>query len=363
MCEPDVFHRYTNRRKMAILKLAFLAIMLLACVGITFSPWRSGFADFPGRRPSDVELYQAEVDRIHAGESYYSAAGTELRARGYPTRSVFNWRTPLPMWLVGVIPDPVLAKGLLCGMCLITLCLGFAICSDEGSLSAGIAFAIAFSGTALPCLLGNSFLLPELWSGMLIALSVGCYGRGHRAAGLLAGISALFVRELAAPYCLLAAALAVRHRRWREVVLWMAGFAAYAIFYVAHWHTVQGFIGADDVAHDRGWVRFGGAAFVISTAQMNAYLLLLPQWVSALFLVLSLLGLSRWSSAAGERIGLTVAGYVLAFGIVGQDFNQYWGSMFAPLLCFGIARALPALADLWKLASGNGAPAVIARPG
>ncbi len=63
-------------------------------VAITFSPLKSGYADAPDRGPGDVALYRAEIDRIHAGESYYSVAGDELRTRGYPTRSVFNWRTP-----------------------------------------------------------------------------------------------------------------------------------------------------------------------------------------------------------------------------------------------------------------------------
>ena len=45
----------------------------------------------------DVALYRAEVERVHAGENYYQVAGQELVARGYPTASVFNWRTPLPV--------------------------------------------------------------------------------------------------------------------------------------------------------------------------------------------------------------------------------------------------------------------------
>ena len=52
-----------------------------------------------------MALYRAEVDRIRNGEGYYQAAAAELTARGYPTRSVFNWRTPLPMWLLGKHAD------------------------------------------------------------------------------------------------------------------------------------------------------------------------------------------------------------------------------------------------------------------
>ena len=84
-------------------------------------------------------------------------------------------------------------------------------------------------------------------------------------------------------------------------------------------------IGPNDVAHTQGWVQFGGAGFVISTVQMNAYLLLLPQWVTAIYFALALLGFAGWTSQAGQRAGITAALYVVAFSFVGQSFNQYWG--------------------------------------
>ena len=42
--------------------------------------------------------------------------------------------------------------------------------------------------------------------------------------------------------------------------------------------------------------------------------------------------------------------YVVAFSIVGQEFNRYWGLMIAPLFCFGIVRSPAALGDLWRAA-------------
>ena len=99
---------------------------------------------------------------------------------------------------------------------------------------------------------------------------------------------------------------------------------------------------------------FGGAAFVISIAQMNAYLLLLPQWVTAVFLMLALVGFAGWNTPAGRLAGFTAAGYLAALAMVGQDFNQYWGSMIAPLLCLGLARGPSALVDLWRAARLGG---------
>ncbi len=67
----------------------------------------------PSRGPSDIDLYRAEVQRMRDGYGYYDAANAELRARGYPTRSLFNWRMPLPMWLIASVGDLMVAKAIL----------------------------------------------------------------------------------------------------------------------------------------------------------------------------------------------------------------------------------------------------------
>ena len=79
----------------------------------------------------DVALYRAEIDWIRDGENYYAAAARELVVRGYPTRSVFNWRTPLPMWLIGKLPEPRLGKALLGLLALGLLLAAFAATSRE----------------------------------------------------------------------------------------------------------------------------------------------------------------------------------------------------------------------------------------
>src|SRR6266487_3574123 len=44
---------------------------------------------------TDRELFTAVVDGMRTVRSYYEVYGAESRTRGYPTRSVFNCRTPL----------------------------------------------------------------------------------------------------------------------------------------------------------------------------------------------------------------------------------------------------------------------------
>jgi hypothetical protein len=98
---------------------------------------------------------------------------------------------------------------------------------------------------------------------------------------------------------------------------------------------------------------------VISTAQMNAYLLLLPQWVTAVYLIAALVGVAGWSTPLGTRVGLATCLFLAAFTVVGQVFNQYWGCLIAPLLCLGAVQFPASLRDLWRAASqkSNLAPA------
>jgi hypothetical protein len=352
-----------------VLTVTVLAIAF--CVAISVSPLASGFADAPSRGASDVDLYHAEVERIAGGESYYSAAGAELHERGYPTRSIFNWRTPLPMWLLGNLPAAILGRiiiGALAAMLLVvSLHVMSANCGCHGALLGGLMMV----GALLPCWLDRVYVMPEVWAGVLIALSICTYAINRTALAFAAGLSALFIRELAAPYCIICFVLAVRSRRWREAFSWSAGFAVYAMFYAWHIAHVKPLILTSAHAHVGSWLQFGGAAFVISLAQMNAFLLLLPQWISAILLPLAMLGFAAWrnelergganADEAGKRpaakhdhgnespaprAGLAACAYVVLFAFVGYSFNQYWGSLIAPLLCFGIARCPAAIHDL-----------------
>ena len=152
-----------------------------------------------------MALYRAEVHRVHAGENYYLVAAQELVARGYPTRSVFNWRTPLPMWLIAVMPAPVFGKVVLCLLGLALMLLAFeAVSREQPNIYRGpLPLAVLLAGPLLPCLLGDLYVLPVLWAGIFIGLSVCAYGVDRPYLGAAAGLAAVFFRELALPYCLL----------------------------------------------------------------------------------------------------------------------------------------------------------------
>ena len=141
--------------------------------------------------------------------------------------------------------------------------------------------------------------MPVLWAGVLIALSVCFYGINRPRLWVAFGLAAIFFRELALPYGVLCAAIAWRRGRRGELFAWIIGLAAWLAFFGMHWWQVHEWMAAGLRAHRESWVQFGGIGFVISIAQMNAYLLLLPQWVTALFLVAALVGFCRMDDAPG----------------------------------------------------------------
>jgi hypothetical protein len=77
--------------------------------------------------PTDGLLFRRIVDRVRAGEGYYEAAGREQRARGYPTRSPFNWRLPTFAWLFGGLPGPTWARSILMTAALAAVILASAL--------------------------------------------------------------------------------------------------------------------------------------------------------------------------------------------------------------------------------------------
>ena len=54
---------------------------------------------------TDAALFEVVTTRVRNGEPYYTAMGTELTSRGYPTGSLFNWRPPALFLFVAWVPE------------------------------------------------------------------------------------------------------------------------------------------------------------------------------------------------------------------------------------------------------------------
>ena len=283
------------------------AVLIALVLFIGFSLWKAPtpppLCDLreESTTSGDVFLYLSEIKRIHAGENYYQVAAQELVAQGYPTASVFNWRTPLPMWLIGNLPDPLCARLILIAAGITMLLMAFEAAAREqpNIYRLALPLAVLLSGPMLPCFQSDVFVLSEVWAGIMIALSLCAYGVNLRFLGATMALTALFLRELALPYCVLGVALALWQRRPKESTVYIVGLIGWAVFYGLHCWKVSHLITATAEAHRQGWIRFGGLTFIIAITQMNSCLVLLPVWLTVIYFALSMLGLAGWPTAWG----------------------------------------------------------------
>ena len=316
----------SSPRTRALSLLTILAMVLAAGVYSSLGAGPLGTA--PAGGEDDVSLHTAIVNRVAAGEPYYDATGDELRRRGYPTRSVFNWRTPFLFTAVAAAPG--IARVVLLALGLLLLAATVTQLASESSLVV-VGGAVAQAGAIPIVLVPGAVVLHEVWTGAIIALSVCLYLRRRWIPAAVLGVLALLVRELAAPYCVASGLLAIRARRWREVGVWFGAACFYAVYFALHVHQVQAHARPGDLAHlESSWIQWGALRFILSTLRWNGWLTVAPPWVAAVAFVVLLAGL--FNRTLSPHLRLTVAAYLALFAIAGHQFNNYWGAI--PLMTY-----------------------------
>jgi hypothetical protein len=186
-----------------------------------------------------------------------------------------------------------------------------------------------------------SHVMGEMWAGVLIGLSVCAYLRRRPTMAVVLGLLALFVRELAAPYCVTCTLMAIAGRRWREAFAWLCGGCLYAGYYAWHFAQVRAQQLPSDLAQASSWMEFGFLPSLLSKLQWHAWLLVTPTAVSIVALVLVLAGIC--GSGTPVPVRLTSAVYVLFFMVAGKEFNQYWGMMAWPTWAFACGFGIDAV--------------------
>ena len=175
-------------------RTVLIAVGLLIGFGLWKSPEPPPLCDVreENAHTGDVFLYMTEIRRIHAGDNYYHAAAKELAAQGYPTASVFNWRTPLPIWLIGKLPDPLAGRLILVAAGIAMLLMAFEAAAREqpNVYRLAMPLAVLLVAPMLPCFQGNVFVLTELWAGIMIAVSLCAYGVNLRFLGATMALAA-----------------------------------------------------------------------------------------------------------------------------------------------------------------------------
>lgn len=314
----------------------------------------------------DLALYRDVIAEVRGGKYYYTVARERIPHYGFPIASPLNWRLPTYAWLFSRLPGPAWIRAALVLLSIAALSLAYT--AQTRTCGAGYAALSTFLlfGVVRWAIDGYAYLAQEPWSATLVAISVAAHGiagqrawgqrtgdRGWRWLAVAAGIGALLFRELALPYCLVAATLALWNRRFGEAAGWISGIGLFFGFFAWHVSQVKAQLAGMEVAPSAGlsqWLRFGGLDFVLLTTRMNSLLFAAPSVLLWIYLLVSLVGLSRGRDEASRLACLAALGYLLAFAIAGRPENFYWGLLPAPLLAWGIGQGLTTLGDLWRAA-------------
>ena len=286
----------------------------------------------PGQ-PSDAVLHTRTIELLRGATSYYSVVGEELRRDGYPTRSVFNWRTPAHYELVAwiTVQDATTTLRLLA----IAVVLGAMWAFARESLDRCVAAGFLLLGGMLMPLVDHMVVFGEVCAGTLIGLSLALYVRGRLfvlAAWL--GIAAVFLREISVIYAVTCGVLAIVHRRRAESLTWIFGGLAYLAYYALHAMNVSQHIQPTDIAHADSWLQFQGLSFVFRTLHGGGLLMLMPVWMTPVACVLALAAVYAPSIPPAVRWSLLL--YCLFFSIAGQPFNFYWGWVSISIWCYAL---------------------------
>ena len=308
--------------------------------------------DAASERDDDLALYDRIIARVADGQGYYEAAVTEQRAGNYPVRPGLAVRLPTLAYLHAWLGEEVLQG-------LSVLLLGAAAWAwrarfaDEpgGRRYRNFAAALIVLGGAM--VLNRYYMvLHEVWTGMLVALSLGLHRPGKWAASLLVAALAIALRELALPYVLLMAVMAAWRRDWREAGAWSLLIAVYAAVLIWHLGQIAELVRPDDPMGP-SWLAMDGLAGWLSKIVLSSNLRFLPHWLAGPLALLMILGWAGWKSPAGRTAALLCMGYALAFMIAGRAHNFYWGAIISPVMFVGLALVPMSLSSLIRKAGGR----------
>jgi hypothetical protein len=219
------------------------------------------------------------------------------------------------------------------------------------SRTGAVVTAVLMFGAVVMVFTPTGILLAEAWAGLFIALSVCAYLRRRWTVGTVLGLAALFLRELAAPYCVLCFLFSVRARRRTESGLWLAGAVAYAIYFGVHFWQATIHRQPGDLAMTGSWLQGGGLGFIMATIRVNGCLLVWPGWAASIFCGLGAAAALTCATPGYLRASMLV--YLVFFALVGMPVNQYWGWMTAFLwpmaVGFGVDPALQGIGRIWPV--------------
>lgn len=293
---------------------------------------------------SDVALYRAVLRRAEGGEDFYQATAVEQRTRGYPLRPFVTVRPPWFTHFVVAVGGVTTAK-LVFQALVVSAGVLFALRLIVLVPSRAIALAAALGALTFLFVASVPIFYFEAWSAALVLLSLACWSRRTWGLSLALGLIAALLRELVAPFLLVMLAMALWERRRAEATAWLAAIGVFASALWVHAAKVHAVTTLADKASP-GWVGSGGWSYIIRMVHEHSALVILPLWIAAVVLPLTLLGWASWRHPLAHRATLYLGGFIATFLLIGRRNTAYWGMLLTSLLLIGVAFAPSAILTL-----------------
>lgn len=336
--QPSRYAGIARNRARAV--LAVVALLIL-------SSWHAPFAAAPpAAMATDLALYDGIVAGIDAGGSYYDVTAGQLRALDYPLRPFSAFRPPALAVVQSALPAIVVPAL----MILIAVSAGIVwlarLMRDAVARPAPLIGASVLLGAGLVGFVQwRLWPIHDLWAGGLVALSLGMRRPGLWLSAVAIGLAAALVRETAAIYLIVMAAIAFAEGARREAAGWAAGFAIFAAALVLHAWAAAHAAGPLD-PRSAASAAFHGPGLVVQVIAQSSALRLLPLWAAGPLVALALFGWSAWAHPAATRVAATIAVAVLAISLFPASDAFGWAALATPLLLVGLVFAPDGLRDL-----------------
>lgn len=335
-------------RTRARLALGALALLLLASFAVLGVPAVAPDAGGASAQ-TDLALYEGIVAAVAHGEDYYRAAADALRAGNYPLRPFLTFRLPALAVVQAALP-PAAMLGLLYALAAATAwawyCrLAEALPGWPARLVVLFLLAAGMLAFVQPALIA----FHEIWAGLLVALSLALRRPGRWIEAAAIALIAVLVRETAALYLLVMAALALVEGHRREAIGWTAALGVFAAVLAAHAVAVHGVTGVLD-ATSPGWTGMNGFGLFVRAMTLATGLQLLSPAGAAPFVALALFGWASWRDPLALRAAATFCAYALVISLFARVDTFYWGLMIAPAFLVGLAFVPDGLRDLFARA-------------
>lgn len=327
-------------------RLATLALVIVLSLWASFTtrppnPVLSAAEEISEDR-GDVALYREVARRVAAGESYYTAAAEQHRARNYPLKPFYTVRLPTLAWVAALAGNTALTVA--AWIALLAALAAWYRRLRERPFGERLAALGLLTFTGAPLISAQAVMMHEFWCGMLLTIALALDPRREWPGQLALATLAFAVREFAAAFLMLmlaAAAFDRDKRRFAAIAAVMIGCTALLLL---HREMVMAVVVPADPS-SASWIGLRGPGAVVDDLRAFSWLGLVPSPLAAFVVFAALLGWSTLERGAGFAL-LWFIGFGFVVSAFARPDNFYWAVVMLPAYPVG-------LAFLWSFIRGQ----------